>query len=220
MDDEGKKKYLVERIGFVMDLMESPWFYCFGKVQAFVISRGTAFDLNYDIDIGVIQDKVDMDRFQHVWHSEGYDMKSALINDVTGQPLNMHFVPSEHDMKDTPAIDVFVWVRKGKKLYHTYYVKRERQRIPKEYIFKGVPARFLDPDKDLVEMMRKKDQTLRADGTWDYSIFGEYSGYTMRLPFAYGSLLDIWYPGWLFPAQKNFESETPDIITTKSCGKL
>ena len=220
MDDEGKKKYIIERIRFIMDMAEMPWFYCFGKLQSFVISRGTAFDMNYDIDIGIICDKSPMDKITSIWQSEGYEMKSALINDVTGEPLNIHFVPTESDMKGTPSIDMFVWVRKGKRLYHTYDVKRERQRIPKEYIFKGVPAKFLDPDKDLVKMMQKKDQSLRDDGTWEYSIFGEYSGYLFRLPFAYGSLLDIWYPGWLFPANKNFESETPDIIKVKSCGSL
>ena len=220
MDKESQKKYVSDRIRFIMDLMETPWFYCFGKLQAFITSRGQDFDMNYDIDIGVIQDKCDVERVQQVIGSEGYALKSVLINDVTGSPLNMHFIPTEVDMKDTPSIDVYVWVRKGKRLYHTYDTKKEGHKIPKEYVFKGVPSRFLDPDKQIIEDTRRKDPSMRADGTWEYGLFGEYSGYSFRLPYAYGSLLDVWYPGWLFPNQKNMESNTVDIIKTKSCAHI
>ena len=220
MQAEALKQYIVEKIGFVMSMTEAPWFYCFGKMQQFIMSQGKNFDLNYDIDIGVIQEKTDMTRLQNMWESNEFKLKSSVINDVTGDPLNMHFVPIEHDLKGCPAIDILSWVRKGNKLYHTYDVHRERQQIPKEYVFKGVPAKFIQPDIAVVDEIRKKDTSLRADGTWEYSAFGEHSANTFRLPFAYGSLMDIWYPGWLFPAQKNIESDTIDIIKVGSCGLL
>jgi hypothetical protein len=220
MDKESQKKLLVDKIRFIMDFLECPWFYCFGKMQAIILSHGQEFDMNYDIDIGVIQDRTDMQKLIDMWTSTGYKLKACLINDITSDPLNMHFVPTEPDMEGTPTIDVFAWIRKGKKLYHTYDVKKEGERIPSEYIFKGVPAKFLEPDKEDIDIIRKKDETLREDGTWEYSLFGQYSGYVARLPYSYGSLLDVWYPGWLFPSRKNMESEAKDRIHCKSCKGL
>ena len=220
MDKEGKQKYLIERVKFIMDMLETPWFYCFGKVQEYILTRGMELDLAYDIDLGVIGGKVDIGVLKNAWESNGYKLKSEVINDVTGDPLNMHFVASEFDMKGTPSIDLYVWTKIGKRLYHTYDVNKEGSKIPREYVFKGVPAKFLVPDREEVEFIHKRDETMTEHGTWDYSMFGQYSGYSIRLPFAYGSLLDIWYPGWCFKRKGNFESTTPYIIKTRTCAKL
>ena len=212
---DDKAKYLVNKIEFIMNFLEVPWFYCFGKVLGFVVNRD--FSLDYDIDIGVIADKCDYHTLEYMFASNGYVCSKRFLNDVTKAPLNLHFKPNEEDTKDTPEIDVYFWLRHNNKFYHTYDVLKEGKKVPSKYIFKGVPVSCLEPDEAEVQQLRIKDDTLRADGTWEYSVFGEYSGYQIRLPFAYGQLLDIWYPGWLFPGHKIDQSASKNVVEMKSC---
>lgn len=220
------EKRIVQKINsalsFVPDENGKPiqWFYCFGTLLEFIRSRGQVFDLTHDIDVGVLYSEANAESIVKVFEGMGYDKRDVLINDVTKKPLNIHFAANDH----TPDIDLFFWVEIGGLLYHTYDYYKERNKIPSKYRFKGVPKRLIMPKKETIAEERKShregDRLLTEKGVWVYSIFGDHSGYEFRCPFSYGTLLDIWYPGWMIEQKHYGQSKSENIIEVTSCKKL
>ncbi len=200
------------------------WFFCFGTLLRFIRHRGE-FCITQDIDVGVLYEECDSEKMVNsMANSTDYELESVFLHDVTNKPLNAHFMPSADSIKGTPSIDLYFWYPSGNMLYHTYDVKRECKSIPSKYYLKGVKRRWMRPDQDTIKLRKKSgpegERLIDELGVWHYDIFGDHSGYTFPVPFAYGSLLDEWYPGW-FVEDRNFgQSKSTWTKEVKSMKKL
>jgi len=193
------------------------WFYAFGTLLNYVRKRTLAVD--QDIDIGVIYGETEAHKIIKGITNAGFQQGNKIVNDITKEPLNVHFTHPE-----TPSIDLFFFVEKNNILYHTYDLKKEMREIPAEYHFKGVEKQLIMPSKETIEKSRKGhpegDQILTNKGVWKYDIYGNHSGNVFHCPFAYGTLLDIWYPGWIVEEKHYGQSRTDNVKTVKSCKDL
>lgn len=220
-------KQILDNITNTLDFVEDNrgnkiwWCHCFGGVLEYIADK--TFSLDYDIDIGVIYGECDEDKLISAIQGQGYQAKVMCSNDVTGKAFNIHFKPIEDNLKDTPTIDVYFWYLHKDKYYHTYDMHKEGQKVPGEYTFKGVKKHWLTPTQEVIELERSigkagKEQLLTDQGTWKFSVFGDHSGYTMRLPFCVGHLLDEWYgPSWRFREYYRGQSRSRWIEKMKSC---
>ena len=211
----GLEKLILEKITWTMDTIDVPWFFCFGKVLGFI--KYNDFDLNYDIDIGIFQEDVADLTIKRVWIENGYELTHEMIDDYTKLPLNYHFKPIDHNIIGTPHIDIFFWYKHNGAYYHTYDTLREGKTVPSKYVFRGVPEDCLKPSKEFLANNIMRDNTLTKHGTWKYCIFDPIQSHTFRMPFSYGKLLDIWYPGWLFQEEVGKPSKSELMVTMKSC---
>ena len=223
------EKRIAEKIESVMSFQTDPkgqyilWFYCFGTLLEFVRSGGEKFDLTHDIDIGVLYSECEADQLIRTLEGMEYKLDAVVINDVTKKPLNLHFAPTGN-ISGTPYLDVFFWVEKDGILYHTYDYRKEGKKIPSKYVFKGVEKELMIPSKTVIAEERlshlEGDRLLTLKGAWTYSIFGDHSGYQFSCPYAYGTLLDQWYPGWMVTQKHYGQSKSKHIKEVKSCKKL
>lgn len=216
-------KRIVDRINNVMSFQRIVWFYSFGTLLEFVRSSGKMFNLIQDIDIGVLYGECDPNYLIRSFEGMGYKLDSQVVNDINNKPLNMHFQPI-NDIAGTPFLDIFFWIEKDGILYHTYDYYKEMKDRPSKYVFKGVTKRHIVPSKEQIKEERMShlegDRLLTERGVWTYSIFGDHSGYLFNCPFAYGTLLDIWYPGWMIEQKHYGQSKAEIVKKVKSCGKL
>jgi len=223
MSDLSRK--VLDRINAIMqpvaDLQGNPlrWFFCFGTLEEYIADM--TFELNFDIDIGLFYGDTDVGAFTRVWEGMGYKLTKRVINDVTKEPFNLHFEPVMEDTKKTPTVDVYFWYEHKGIMYHTYDVKKEGRDIPSSYTFKGIPKEFIVPPQSQIDEIRKSgpemSQMLDKNGIWHYDVFGDHSGYKFRCPFAYGTLLDEWDPGWRFRDYRRGQSKSRWIVKMKSC---
>jgi len=201
-----------------------PWFYAFGTMLEYVADRTFSVESN-DIDLGVFYDRANWSTMIHSWESYGFKVQKTIVSDVTGNPLNLHMVPDPKAMPDWPTIDIFAFVRKGGQYLYTYDMDRSGKSIPNPYKFKTVAAEFLSPPRDLVESIWKRShpetkRMLDADGIWHYDVFEDHGPYKMAIPFAYGSLCDLWYRGWRFRKWYKGQSWSDEWVTVKSCKEI
>jgi len=228
MSDEQLSKTILNRINTVMSFQENMfgkrirWFFSFGTLLEYIADR--TFTLNFDIDIGVFYGECDAEKMTKGFEGFGYEVKSVLLHDVDRKPLNIQFRPTGEVIAGSPHIDVYFWIKSKNKYYHTYDINREGKKIPKRYVFKGIQAEWIEPDKRDVEHYRKSgietSQVLDERGIWHYDIFGDHNEYTFAVPFKYGTLLDEWYPGWRFRQHYKGQSKSQWIRDVKSCGEL
>ena len=199
------------------------WFYAFGTLLEFVRSGGNKFDLEHDIDIGVLYSECDAEQLIRPLEGMEYKLDSVVINDITNKPLNLHFRPTG-DMAGTPYLDIFFWIEKDGILYHTYDFSKEGKKRPSNYVFKGVEKELIIPKKYVIKEERlshlEGDLLLSEKGVWSYSIFGDHSGYKFNCPYSYGTLLDNWYPGWMVEEKHYGQSKSKYIKKVESCKKL
>jgi len=227
MSKEQQSKLILNKITTVMSFQENVfgkrtrWFFCFGTMLEYVADR--TFKLNYDIDIGVFYGECDADKLIKGFKSFGYEVKDMVLHDVDKKPLNIHFRPTG-ELEGTPHIDVYFWIKSKKYYYHTYDVNREGKKILKKYVFKGIPAEWIEPDKKDIERYRKSGietgQVLNEQGIWNYDIYGDHNEYKFTIPYKYGTLLDEWYPGWRFRQHYKGQSMSRKTIELKSCREL
>lgn len=209
-------KSVLNAINSMMDFQETSdgkrlkWFYCFGTLLEWIAD--STFGLDYDIDIGCLYDECDSKRLAGSLSGNGYELESVFLHDVDKKPLNMHFKPTRDNIRNTPTVDIYFWIRKGNILYHTYDINKEGREIPREYTLKGVPYEYINPSQDDIDSKRNAiiDGNLRLNehGVWMHDVFGSYSGYRFYSPFRYGSLLDEWYPDWRFRQYYKGQSKT------------
>lgn len=214
----------------IMDFQEDDlgnkiwWAHCFGGMLEYLVDK--TFSIDYDIDIGVLYGQCDEGKLISAFEGHGYKTKKKCINDVSGKLFNVHFIPGEDQLKGSPTIDVYFWVLIDDKYYHTYDTKREGEKVPSEYVFKGVKRRWLVPSAETIEAEKKigkpgREQFLTNEGTWNFPVFNSASGLAIRLPYAVGHLLDTWYsPTWAFREFYRGQSMSPWVKKVKSCKDL
>lgn len=229
-ENEIKARQVLDTVTTLMDLQEDDagdkiwWAHCFGGVLEFITDK--TFSLDHDIDIGVIYGECGDRKLINAFEGYGYRADIKIVNDINNRPLNIHFIPKEDGIKGLPTIDVYFWVHVDDKYYHTYDIKKEGNRVPSEYIFKGVKEEWFTPHKNVVAAERSvgkpgRERMLTAQGTWNFPAFGEGSGLTMRVPYAIGHLLDTWYgKTWAFREYYRGQSMSPWVKRVKSCKDL
>lgn len=227
---EEQAKRILDNITTIMDMVETGegkkiwWAFCFGNMLEYVADK--TFSLDYDIDIGVIYGECPEEVLVNAITGHGYKAEKRLINDVTKKLLNIHFKPTEDNIKGTPTIDVYFWVPVGDLLYHTYDTKKEGKEIPSEYVFKGVKKEWLLPDETTLEKERNigkpgREQLLTEQGTWKFPVFDPASSLTIRIPYAIGHILDEQYtPSWRFREYYRGQSRSRWIKKVKTCKDL
>jgi hypothetical protein len=224
-----KSKFILSRIDSAMGCLavgtdRLPWFYAFGTMLEFVADR--TFGLKYDIDIGVMYDQYSPDYLIRTFESFGYKYDRKFVDDVTKMPYNMHFRPDDGPLKGTPEIDVYAFRERGNNLLYTYDVKDDGTETPqKGYIFKSVPKELiLPPEADIDHYLKhahpSAQQVLKKPGVWKYWIFEDHGPYTVNIPWAYGTLCDLWYPGWRFRSLYKGQSMSRKTYEVKSCKEL
>jgi hypothetical protein len=223
-------KKILDDLTTLFDFLETSdgksiwWCHCFGGVLEFIADK--TFSLDYDIDIGVMYGECDESKLIYALEGHGYKAEKKCINDVNKKSFNIHFTPREETLKGTPTVDVYFWVPIGDKYYHTYDTKKEGNKIPSEYVFKGVKKWWLRPSPEVIKMEKNRgkpgrEQLFTDQGTWKFPVFDSSGGLTMRLPYAIGHLLDTWYsPTWRFREYYKGQSMSPWIKKVKSCREL
>lgn len=226
MASEIELKRQLEKISMIMNFLEGSdgkrlhWFYCFGTLQEYISDSTFSFDS--DIDIGVLYDQCDAVALENMITSNGYKLEKKLVNDVTKKPFNMQFKPVDDGMLEWPSLDIYFWYKHNKMLYHTYDVNKENLEIPSKYIFKGVKEEWISPNKEMIAAKRAAlhpgyARSITEHGTWVSDIFGSSSGFEFVCPYAYGSLLDEWYPNWKFRKHNVGQSKSRFMVEMRSC---
>lgn len=227
---EDLAKRVLDSVTSIMDFQEGAdggrlwWCHCFGGVLEYVADK--TFTMDYDIDLGVLYSECNTERLISAFEGHGYKTDVKLINDVSKQPLNIHFKPKEDFLSGTPTIDVFLWYEHKGFLYHTYDVKKQGSKVPSEYVLKGVPKEWLAPDQETIDKERnighpERAQLLTDRGTWKFPVFEAAGSLSMRLPFMVGHLLDEWYsPSWRFREYYKGQSMSRWVKKIKSFKEL
>jgi len=181
----------------VFDKMGEKWFMSFGALLYFIRDRNMGVKFEQDLDITVLGN-ISMKRLVQAMDEWGFRPKSKIVDDHTKRPFQIVFAS-----ETMPCfIDVFLWKKSGDYWWHTYdyYGEHPKNGIPSKYIFKGTPEWAM------------KGEVYKYN--WE-EITGD-----MNFPCLYGSLLDIWYPGW-FVVDKNFgQSHAAKTVKVKTCKKL
>ena len=175
------------------------WFISFGAMLYFLRGdkrMGKPFDGDFDISL---LDRIPEPTLINNMESFGFTLEKKIINDITGEPFQMVFKGVDHLVKDI-RLDVFFWIRVGSYYWHTYDYHMEFKNRPREYVFKGTPATAFDGE------------------FWEYT--WEDIAPPLKFPCLYGTLLDIWYPGWFLPDPKFGQSKAAKIVKLKTCKNL
>lgn len=176
------------------------WFFSFGTMLYFFRDKNMGIPLWGDIDVSVLDVKIDADQFAQNMREFGFKLKTKIVDSRNGSPFQMVFGHEYH--KGYPDIDIFFW-RKGKQCYYhsyDYYMEKPKGGVPSKYVFKGTPTWAL------------KGKPVKY--IW-LEIAAE-----MNFPPLYGTLLDIWYPEWFIP-DKNFgQSKAVKEVKVKNCQDL
>lgn len=232
-------KYILGRVNDIMSFQSDGigdrlrWFYCFGTLQEYIadfdINQCTGgFGIDYDIDVGVVYGECQANNLIKSFEDSGFKCVKKFLNDITKEPLNLHFVST--DIKEAPSVDVYFWVKKKNIWYHTYDRGKEGKKIPSKYTFKGIEFNeaighgFFAPKKTIERIHTKNPlgrQFLSDRGVWMMDVFERDSSYKFYAPYSYGYCLDTWYDNWKYRKFNNLgESKTPIIKTVRSCREL
>lgn len=169
------------------------WFISYGALLWFIRDKNMKKKFRQDFDISIFEDS-DLTMIERFFREFGIEKKSEFKNDQTGEPLKMVF----ESYKD---IDIFMQIKANGYYWHTYDYYGEFRETPKKgYVFKGVPCRLMDGD------------------TWKYSLDDRVP--EVHLPQKYGSILDVWYPGWFIPDSRFGQSRAVKTVTLRNCKKL
>jgi hypothetical protein len=226
-----KERYVFERICGAFDSITDesganvPWWFCFGTMLEYIADK--TFKLNFDIDIGIFYPAQE-DKIIKAMSDQGYAFKSKVVHDADKKALNIHFRPYDASLDGAPEIDVFCWYGVASGLLgHTYDTNGEGHAVLSKYLFKCVPDYVLRPgagDITRVRRMNKNDPdfdyTLDKHGVFHYDIWEKNGPWKFRVPLFYGTLLDIWYPGWAFRDVRRGQSKSSDMFEGTSCNKL
>ena len=153
-----------------------------------------------DLDISIVDADMDTEKFKEDMSQFGFPLKRKIVDSRNGKPFQMVF--GHHEIKDAPEIDVFFWRKIGQHYVHAYdyYMERPKGGIPSKYVFKGTPVSAM------------KGNPVKY--TWE-EIAPE-----VNFPMLYGTLLDIWYPGWIIPDRNFGQSRAAKEWKLKNCSNL
>ncbi len=165
------------------------WFLCFGNLLRLL--RDGKIQNDGDIDIGMLYEEYEPRLVENSFRASGLTIKKKIINDSDGKPLYYSLVDTSSDIHCC----VFAWIKHKNIRYHTYDVLGEKKSRPSKYIFKGIPAEYLE------------------DEVIDKPLIGFYRN--VKIPLRYGALFDIWYPDWA--KKRKGISQTKWEIHMKSC---
>jgi hypothetical protein len=168
------------------------WFVCFGALLYFLRDKKMGKKFDQDVDISVFED-MPMKNIINAFEQYSYKLKVCMINDVTKKPL--HVV-----LKGYKSIDVFVWVKANGYYWHTYNEDMSADKIPKQYLWKGVPCELMEGEY------------------WRY--YWDERVSPLNFPHLYGSLLDYFYPGWFVPDANFGQSRAEKVVRLKTCKNL
>ena len=180
----------------VFNNLKVKWFISFGALLYFIRDKNMGVPFEQDLDVSVLG-KCDHKRLIHFMEQWGYEVCGRTVNDQNKEPFQLVFKSQSIRF----SIDVFFWKKYNDYWWHTYdyYGEHPKKGVPKKYVFKGTPAWAMKGD------------------VWQYN-WEEIAG-NLSFPNLYGSLLDIWYPGWYVP-DKNFGQSRGKIVKTKNCKHL
>jgi len=184
--------------------MDNPlrWFYSFGTLLYLIRDKNWGKDFNTDFDVSILDgEEIDADYFISNMESFGFGLKKKIINNHNKKPLQLVFESNHVDLKGV-GVDIFFWIKGGNYYWHTFDRKLEfpKNGIPTEYFFKATPALAFKGEP--------------------YKHVWEEIAVPVNIPRQYGTLLDIWYPGWLIP-DKNFGySKCVKEVKLDNCNKL
>lgn len=231
MSNEQQAKMVLERITVVMNQLTTQdgaalrWFFCFGNMLEYMCDL--TFSLRFDIDLGIFYDEYDPKQLMSTWEAFGYECTHSIVHDKTRKAFNFHFEPREQRLQGTPTIDIFAFVPRRNMLMYTYDMRRERKAIPSKYGWKEIERELLEPSPRDVERIRTQigahpemRDLLDEHGIWHYYVFEDHGPYKMPFPFAYGTLLDRWYPCWRFRQYYHGQSLSPRLIWVNSCEEI
>jgi len=149
LNSESEKKLIINLVNV---FQSKKWFLAFGTLLWFLRDRPQGIKMETDLDIGVFHDDVDEKDLERNFAEYGYSLERKTINDVTKAPFQMVFkgpqsppIPDQQNLSNL-RIDVFFFWRVNGRYWHSYdyYNERPKNGIPKEYVFKGMPAHALD----------------------------------------------------------------------------
>jgi len=203
--EKDKAERALKIIYTVLGSIRIKYFICFGSLLHLI--RDRTVEPDKDIDIGVLYEEYDPSMVISGMEKWEYKLVNRVVDDIRGKALYLQF---EHQGRlKLPPIDIFAWYLHDKIRYHTYDTRQENKKVPKKYVFRGVPDKFL-PRPYIHE--RKDEKLIKTFfGKWN----DPYFKMEINAPLFYGSLLDIWYPNWLKP--NNMQSASPWKIEMKSC---
>jgi len=174
------------------------WFISFGTLLYFLRDRPLGKKLDGDFDISMIYGQTNMDLLVRCFSEYGFKLKGKILDDRTGGPLQLVFKWNDYPI----SVDIYFWVRANGYWWHTFdrNIERPKNGIPSNYLFKATPKSAFQGDL--------------VGYSWDERLPD------MKLPKRYGTLLDIWYPGWFIP-DKNFgQSRCEKEVTISTCKNL
>jgi len=201
MVSEAYKEVVLRAVG-MLNNTGARWCLCFGTLLS--LMRNHKFDVNQDIDIGIIGGgRGAFDALRGV-----LPVAHQVIDNATQEPLNVVFNVGGI------MLDLYFWKQKGGMAYHCFDENHQRPAngVLSAYHFKGVPATIFWPT---VAELRRVPKTKwvdriingeepdepageihKGDYTYNQPIPGmETEGLSLRIPFGFGEALDRWYPG-------------------------
>ncbi len=175
------------------------WFMGFGSVLYFIRDRNLKKPYEWDYDACVFpKNEAEINNIMLSMESNGFILEKQVINDVTKCPFQLVYKHKRTQM----CADLFMMFEAHGYYWHTYDYKMEfpANGIPSSYFFKGV-------GKEAFE------------GTpWKY--VWEENIPPLYFPCKYGTLLDVWYPGWYIPDSRFGQSRYEKMIEVPNCIKL
>lgn len=183
-------------LGALDSLTGLKWFMSYGTLLHFI--RDFRMDKEFEWDYDVCLINANPETVMLAMESNGFQLTKKIVNDVTGEPFQLVY---KHKRMEKYA-DLFFMYEANGYLWHTYDVDLEMPHngIPKQYFFKGVESKNFDGD------------------VFRYMWFDNIP--KLPFPFKYGTLLDIWYPGWFIPNSKFGQSRCEKVVKIETCENL
>jgi len=197
MQQEDQIARALNIIHTIFNHLQVKWFISFGSLLYFIRDRNMGVNFEQDFDVSVLGE-CDYNRVIEFMGQWSFEVKRRILDDQTKEPLQLVFKSKSIHF----VIDVYFWRKYNGYWWHTYdyYGEHPKNGKPSKYVFKGTP-------KDAM-----------SGEPWKYN-WEEITG-DINFPKNYGTLLDIWYPGWFVPDANFGQSKAEKKITVKNCKHL
>jgi hypothetical protein len=176
------------------------WFFSFGTLLYFIRDMNMGKEYWGDIDVSVLDAKTEAGEFERRMKEFGFRLKHKAVDSEDGRPYQMAF--NDEFRPGLPDVDVFFWRKGVKNYYHAYdyHMDRPKSGVLSRYVFKGTPVAALKGEP--------------------YKYVWLDIAPDMNFPHLYGTLLDIWYPGWFIPDRNFGQSNCVQKVEVKNCKGL
>lgn len=202
MDNELELRF-VNYVGSILGHQYLPqnsheWFISFGTLLYFLRDKPMGIKFKGDFDVSLIHGQIDHQRLITSFGEYGFVLKNKVVDDRTGIPFQLVFKSEQYKT----SVDVYFWVKANGYWWHTYDYQNlfPKKGVLPNYIFKGTNKHAFEGDYSRY--------------TWDDRIPA------LNLPKKYGTLLDIWYPGWFIPDRNFGQSHAEKTVELKTCKHL